>query len=182
LDPALFYSKSLDIGWGSEWCDRCCCIRGEPYTATQPAPRAAVRQVWGNCVRVVGGTPSAWTSSRCRGVVVLGRPTLGPNSYSRIFPTAWIFPCYPNISLEMEKIAAFLGVAFIAGFRSFRRIFDAAYSPVDSPRSLHEPGRLLLPIWMKLPQPSGSPRTPQPATVHPLEWRLIISPSNGVYA
>ncbi|KAJ7860061.1 hypothetical protein B0H14DRAFT_3446249 [Mycena olivaceomarginata] len=121
LDPALFYSKLLDIGWGSEWCGRCCCIRGKPYTATQPAPRVAVHQ-------------------------------LG------YFPVT-------GISLsEMDQIAVFLGVAFIAGFRSFRRILDAAYSPVDYPLSLqHE--SLLLPMD-EAPKPSSSLRTPQRRSTH----------------
>ncbi|KAJ7441569.1 hypothetical protein FB451DRAFT_1377235 [Mycena latifolia] len=66
-----------------------------------------------------------------------------------------IFPLTGISIWEMDQLAALLGVACIAGFRSFHRILEAVHPPPNSPRSSHERVPLL-------PSSSSPPRTSSP--------------------
>ncbi|KAJ7236591.1 hypothetical protein B0H12DRAFT_1256351 [Mycena haematopus] len=68
-------------------------------------------------------------------------------------PCDALFPAYWNILLEMDQLAALLGVTFIAGFRSFYRILNAVY-PHRS-RSLHEHIPLLPVVHDDVPPGQG---------------------------
>ncbi|KAJ7900430.1 hypothetical protein B0H13DRAFT_2029121, partial [Mycena leptocephala] len=77
----------------------------------------------------------------------------GPIYILAFCPQMGLFPVSGISVWEMDQIAALAGVAFIAAFRSFRRILEAAHPSSDSPSSSHE----LAPLLHTSSSPSHTP-------------------------